>query len=94
MSKYPAGTLGYLLEGGYKIALHCEAPGCHHFAWADLPKLVEKLGPEHGYLAADLNGKFQCTKCGSRRVGIRLHPSGKPHEGNPAVAYIVPPKIR
>lgn len=28
MNKYPSGTLGYLLEDGYKIALHCEAPGC------------------------------------------------------------------
>ena len=51
MNKFKAGTTGYLLEDGYGIGLHCEAPGCHHFAWADLPALVERLGTLQLFIA-------------------------------------------
>lgn len=90
MATYPLSldTIGKLIDGNDRLALHCEAPDCHHFAWADLPKLADRLGRDHGSMAADLAGKFRCAKCGSRRVGIRMHPPDRPFESAPAVQHI------
>lgn len=85
-----------MIANRYELSAHCEATrdgvGCHHTATIDLDKLADRLGPDHGTLAADLVGKLRCSKCGSKRVGIIIHP---PNRSDRAiverVGYIMPP---
>lgn len=64
-------TIGALIDDDYRLALHCE--DCRHHAWADLPALADRLGRDHGCMHDDLAPKLRCSKCGGRKIGLRLH---------------------
>ena len=92
----PCDTIAKMIANGYELSAHCEARcdgfHCHHRAKVDLHKLAERLGPDHGTLAADLAGKLRCSKCESKQMGITIHP---PNRGgrviDERVGYIMPP---
>ncbi len=72
-------TLGELIDGGYRIWVHCDSAGaggmrCNHRAMVDLDDLARRLGRDHGAMAADLAGMFRCARCGARRSTITVHP--------------------
>jgi len=72
-------TLGELIEGRYRLRVHCDSPAvdggrCNHGAELDLEDLAQRLGRDHGAMAADLARKFRCARCGSRWTGITIHP--------------------
>lgn len=75
---YSVNTVGKLIDNGYKVALYCENPRdgltCGFVKWLDLEKLAAKLGRDHGCLAADITPHLWCTKCGGKKVSLRMHP--------------------
>lgn len=78
-SYWSSGTLGALIDHGYRIAIYCENPReagvtCGFVKWADLEKLARRLGRDHSSLAPDITPHMWCTKCGGRKVSIRCHP--------------------
>lgn len=70
-------TLGALIDGEFRLSAHCYAHGCHHSAQLDLEALAQQLGRDHSSMHEDLAPKLRCSACGSRNVGLRLHPSTK-----------------
>ncbi|SFI81047.1 hypothetical protein [Aerobium aerolatum] len=81
---YTVDTLGVLIDHGYKVALYCENPRdgltCGFVKWLDLEKLAAKLGRDHSCLRDDLVPNLFCTKCGGKKVSIRLHPYTGPRD--------------
>lgn len=72
-------TLAEMIAGNYRLWVHCDAPSvggvrCNHGAEVDLEDLAQRLGLDHGAMAADLAGRFRCATCGSRRTAITIHP--------------------
>lgn len=70
-------TLGDIAADRHRLAIHCEA--CGHFAWADLPALVKRLGAGFPVSHYVLTPRLRCGACGARgQAGIRLHrPEGE-----------------
>lgn len=77
-------TLGALIDDDYQVALDCENPHegltCGFVKWLDLEKLAAKLGRNHGCLASDITPHVCRTKCGGKKVSVRLHPPTGPHD--------------
>lgn len=73
-------TLGQLIDSETDLTAYCYAMGCRHYRELDLKALARKLGRNHGAMHNDLVPKLGCSKCGSRRVGLRLGYS-KAHKG-------------
>lgn len=75
-------TIGRLIEFNHRVALYCEnyrgGLSCGFVKWLDLEKLAERLGSDHGCLHDDLVPHLWCTKCGGKRVSIRMHPPAAP----------------
>lgn len=65
-------TLGDLVRVGYRLWAHCGRRECGHRADLDLEALVERLGPQHSYLAPDLVPRLRCGTCGGREIGLSL----------------------
>jgi hypothetical protein len=65
-------TIGQLIDTQTGLSAVCYAMGCHHGRELDLKALARKLGRKHGALHDDLAPKLVCSKCGSKRVGLRL----------------------
>lgn len=81
---YSINSIGKLIDHGYRVALYCENPRdgltCNFVKWLDLEKLAAKLGRNHGCLASDITPHLWCTKCGGKKVSVRLHPPTGPHD--------------
>lgn len=77
-------TLGALIDDDYQVALYCENPHegltCGFVKWLDLEKLAGKLGRDHGSMHDDLVPHLFCTKCGGKKVSMRLHPVTTPRD--------------
>lgn len=73
-------TIGQLIDSQTDLRAYCYAMGCHHGRELDLKVLAGKLGRKHGAMHNDLAPKLVCSKCGSKRVGLRLGYS-KAHKG-------------
>ena len=77
-------TLGVLIDDDYQVALYCENPRdgltCGFVKWLDLEKLAAKLGRDHGSMHDDLVPHLFCTKCGGKKVSLRLHPVTLPRD--------------
>lgn len=71
-------TLGVLIDDGYGLAIYCENQDCRHWVWADLPALAARLGRDHSTMHDDLTPKLRCSKCGGKRISLRLHPPSNP----------------
>lgn len=75
-------TLGALIDDDYRVALYCETPRdgltCGFVKSLDLEKLAAKLGRDHGSMHDDLVPYLFCTKCGGKKVSLRLHPVTTP----------------
>ena len=64
-------SLGDLVRAGERLAVSCLF--CRHFVWlgpTEIAELAKRLG--HGFAMADLPRRLKCSKCGSRRVDVRL----------------------
>lgn len=73
-------TIGQLIDTETDLRAYCYAMGCHHGRELNLIALAQKLGRTHGALHNDLAPKLVCSKCGSKRVGLRIGYS-KLHKG-------------
>lgn len=72
-------TIQECIDQDYSISVYCDSRTCTHGMRLDLKALAKRLGPDHGCMHWDLADKFKCTKCGSKKVTIRLDPTaGKP----------------
>lgn len=71
-------TIGDLQSGNYDLWIHCQGSRdgvrCNRHTKADLEALAARLGSYHGAMAADLMGKFRCTRCDSTISAISIHP--------------------
>lgn len=67
-------TVQKLIEEGYRLGAGCNRPQCCHFANIDLEALKARLGPGQSTMAPDLVPKLRCSKCGSKDVGLIVHP--------------------
>ncbi|BCJ90347.1 hypothetical protein IZ6_10820 [Terrihabitans soli] len=65
-------TIGQLIDSETDLSAYCYARGCNHGRELDLKALARKLGRRHGAKHNDLAPKLVCSKCGSKRVGLRL----------------------
>lgn len=65
-------TIGDLIEHRHKLAVHCNAPGCHNYKKLDLQALGERLGFDQPYLKPYLAPKLKCSKCGSKDISLSL----------------------
>jgi hypothetical protein len=75
-------TIGSLIDDGYELALYCEnyrgPTSCGFVKWVDLEKLAAHLGRDHSSLAPAILPHMHCTKCGGKKVSVRLHPPTLP----------------
>lgn len=67
-------TIQGCIDDGYSLSVYCEGRLCTHGQTLDLLKLRDQLGPDHSTMHYDIAHKFRCTKCGSRKVSIRISP--------------------
>lgn len=71
-------TIGALIDEHHRLHIYCEASydglRCGHHAWADLEALAARFGRDHSSLHDDLVPKLRCSKCGSKKLSLRLHP--------------------
>lgn len=74
-------TIQQCIDGDYSISVYCDARNCTHGQRLDLKELAKKLGPDHGAMHWDLHDKFKCTKCGSKKVTIRIVPFASKPQG-------------
>ena len=67
-------TFRKLIEKDFRLSAACKAPLCHHMVQLDLQALGERLGMDHSAMHDDLTPLLRCAKCGSKNVGLILHP--------------------
>ncbi len=67
-------TIRGRIDGDYEIWAYCEGRLCTHGKRLDLKAVGEKLGFDHSTMHADLSPKLKCSKCGSKKVSIRIMP--------------------
>lgn len=80
-------TIQERIDRKERIFAHCEGGNnCFHSQELDLHALSVKLGPGHGAMHDALTPLLRCKKCGSKRVGITIHPDTSP-TGNLASPY-------
>jgi len=72
--RYAPGTLGYLVDDGYRLRFYCDTFGCKNEGEIDLVAFCEWLGPEHGAMKRDLEPLYRCPLCGGRKVNLSLSP--------------------
>jgi hypothetical protein len=70
-------TIDGMIAAGTQLYACCDRSGCSNFVRMDLDALKAKLGGAHSIMSADLTPKLRCSKCGSRKVSIRLIPDYK-----------------
>jgi hypothetical protein len=68
------GTIGALIDNGYRIVVYCEARPCRHYAELDLTAFGKRFGLASGGLAKDILPKLHCSKCGSKALSLRMTP--------------------
>ena len=76
-------TVQRLIDEGYSLGAGCNRVGCHHFGQLDLQTLKGRLGPHHSTMHPDLVPKLRCRKCGSKDVGLIIHPPTRGSELKP-----------
>lgn len=73
-------TLSEAIADRETIWAHCKRFGCQRSRKLDLVALSDRLGPNHGAMAADLVPLLRCTSCGSREVMITVQPDYEPKD--------------
>lgn len=72
-------TIQDMIDRRERLFAHCEGGNnCFHSQQLDLEALKAKLGPDHGAMHDDLVPLLRCKKCGSKKVGITVHPDTSP----------------
>ena len=81
-AKWPnAVTIGRLIEQGMPLGAHCHK--CGNFKKMDLAALpIDRSAP-----VPSLDGRFPCTRCGSRQTSAR--PEFAPMQRDPNASLIV-----
>lgn len=59
----PQKTLADTLAAHEAVYVTCGHPVCCKSAQVDIQALIDKLGPDHGSMHADLVGIFRCEDC-------------------------------
>ncbi|MEO9612650.1 MAG: hypothetical protein ABJG86_09645 [Nitratireductor sp.] len=72
-------TLSKANECGYSISVHCNTEGCWRHHKIDLAALADRLGRNHGSMAADLAPYFHCSRCRAagrpdRNISFTINP--------------------
>jgi hypothetical protein len=68
-------TLGKMRRYQMGLTVYCAEDDCGHGSRLNLDYLCERLGEDHGCLAADMKVHFRCQKCGGRKVTFRTGPA-------------------
>jgi len=74
MEKISVNTVQELIDHHHTVTIYCHNPKCHHKAVLDLPKIRDKLGPDHSMLFEAIRYKLRCSKCGRREFGMSSTP--------------------
>lgn len=74
-------TIQQCIDGDYDLWVWCDGRMCTHGGRVDLKALAKRLGPDHGAMHWDLVDKFKCTKCGGKKVTIRVTPFASREQG-------------
>ena len=85
-------TIADLIDGDYGLTACCEAGGCYNSADLDLEALARRLGRDHSSMHDALTPLLRCSKCGSRKIGIRLSANASQMFGTPQ-GWLMPPKL-
>lgn len=81
MTDRDPGSIGALVDDGYGMYVYCDARGCDHSVELDLVKLGEKYGRDTN-LKRSILPKMRCTKCGAKKISIRLIAPGTRESSN------------
>ena len=65
---FTSSTYRDLIEASHTVMAYCYAHGCQHSARLDLRALAAR----HGMDAEFRQDRLRCSKCGGRKVQIRL----------------------
>lgn len=66
-------TLGKLKEDGYRLWGHCGAQFCGHADILPLDRLIERYGPDYGFIGeTQIARSIVCSVCEHRGGSIRL----------------------
>jgi hypothetical protein len=68
------GTVGALIDHGYKLWAFCYNRECKHSSKIDLQRLAKTLGRNHSAMHKDLASKLKCSACGSKQLGLSATP--------------------
>lgn len=85
-------TIGDLIDGDYGLTACCEAGGCYNSADLDLDALARRLGRDHSSMHDSLTPLLRCSKCGSRKIGIRISANASQKFGTQQ-GWLMPTKI-
>jgi hypothetical protein len=80
MAVFQVVTMREHIDSRSRIAAHCYESGCQHSAWLDLHALERALGSHFPCRHKDLAPRLRCSACGSKNIGIRLHPDTRPKD--------------
>lgn len=69
-------TVQKLIDGNMRSHVYCENPDCLHNAELDHLALRDRLGPEAPMMRDDILPKLRCSKCGGKKLDIKLSPGG------------------
>ena len=68
-------TLKSLIDARMAVQAYCHDPKCHHNQKLNLELLMDHFGPDFPAMAADLEPKLRCSKCGGKKVGLIYAPA-------------------
>ncbi|MFN3247702.1 hypothetical protein [Roseibium album] len=68
-------TLQEFKANEYRLSVQCNNIYCRRFAYLDLDKLIEDLGPHYKVAGNDhFRFRLKCSRCECRDVGVTVHP--------------------
>lgn len=72
------GTLGDLIDQGFRATAFCNNRACRHSSPVDLLACSLRLGRDHPAIGLPnpIAARLVCEKCGGKDIGIILSPGG------------------
>lgn len=70
-------TIGALIDGGYRLTIHCHNQQCRHYVELDLEALAERLGRAFVTVGKPnpLAARMVCSQCSGKDLGLILIPT-------------------
>lgn len=78
---HDTGSIEALLSDGYGMHIYCDVRDCLHHAELDMETLGKKYGRDTNVKRSILP-KMRCTKCGAKKISIRLIAPGTRDSAN------------